>query len=152
VPGSAVAPQVGDIGAGNHFIEVDEVTEIYDEEAARAMGLFPEPGSCPNSLWIARFRSPGLHRLCRRVPSRRSRNIYQLPDRELVCAPFNSPEGQSYFAAMACAANYAFANRQVLLAHIRRSFEQVLAGRGERLDVFQVYDIAHTWPRSRRMI
>jgi tRNA-splicing ligase RtcB len=66
-----------------------------------------------------------------------------LPDRELVCAPFNSPEGQSYFGAMACAANYAFANRQVLLHHIRRSFDQVLAGKVADWDVFQVYDIAH---------
>ena len=67
----------------------------------------------------------------------------KLPDRELVCAPFSSPEGQSYFAAMACAANYAFANRQVLLAHIRRSFEQTLASKVSDWDVFQVYDIAH---------
>ena len=66
-----------------------------------------------------------------------------LPDRELVCAPLDSPEGRSYRAAMECAANYAFANRQVLAFHIRRSFEQVLAGKVSNHHIFQIYDIAH---------
>jgi tRNA-splicing ligase RtcB len=67
----------------------------------------------------------------------------QLPDRQLVCAPMDSPEGKAYFAAMACAANYAFANRQALVHHIRHSFEQALAGKVSDWDVFQVYDITH---------
>jgi len=67
----------------------------------------------------------------------------ELPDRELVCAPFDSPEGQQYFKAMAAAANYAFANRQVLAFHIRRSFEQTLAGHVRDFDLHQIYDIAH---------
>ncbi len=66
-----------------------------------------------------------------------------LPDRELVCAPLESPEGQAYLAAMKCAANYAFANRQVLAYHARRSFEEVLAGKVRDFDLRQVYDIAH---------
>jgi tRNA-splicing ligase RtcB len=66
-----------------------------------------------------------------------------LPDRELVCAPLSSPEGQDYLAAMKAAANYAFANRQVLVFHIRRSFEQVLAGKVSNHHLFQIYDIAH---------
>lgn len=66
-----------------------------------------------------------------------------LPDRELVCAPLSSPEGQDYLAAMKAAANYAFANRQVLAFHIRRSFEQVLAGKVSNHQIFQIYDIAH---------
>jgi tRNA-splicing ligase RtcB (3'-phosphate/5'-hydroxy nucleic acid ligase) len=66
-----------------------------------------------------------------------------LPDRELVCAPLDSPEGQRYLAAMKAAANFAFCNRQVLTHHIRRSFEQVLAGRRNDWDLQQVYDIAH---------
>ncbi|UCE53863.1 MAG: RtcB family protein, partial [Desulfobacterales bacterium] len=66
-----------------------------------------------------------------------------LPDRELVCAPLSSPEGQDYLAAMKAAANYAFANRQVLTYHIRRSFEAVLAGKVSNHNVYQIYDIAH---------
>jgi tRNA-splicing ligase RtcB len=136
-------PQVGTLGAGNHFVEVDEVTEIYDEEAARAMGLFQGQVAVQIHCGSRGFG----HQVCTDYVDEFQTAIkkydIKLPDRELVCAPFNSPEGQSYFAAMACAANYAFANRQVLLAHIRRSFEQVLAGKVNDWDVFQVYDIAH---------
>ena len=136
-------PQVGTLGAGNHFVEVDEVTEIYDEEAARAMGLFPGQVAVQIHCGSRGFG----HQVCTDYVDEFQAAIkkydIKLPDRELVCAPFNSPEGQSYFAAMACAANYAFANRQVLLAHIRRSFEQVLAGKVSDWDVFQVYDITH---------
>ena len=70
-----------------------------------------------------------------------------LPDRELVCAPLSSPEGREYLAAMTAAANYAFANRQVLTHAIRRSFEQALAGKVANHQVFQVYDIAHNMAR-----
>ena len=136
-------PQVGTLGAGNHFIEVDEVTEIYDEQAARAMGLFQ--GQIAAQIHCG---SRGFgHQVCTDYVDEFQVAIKKydihLPDRELVCAPFSSPEGQSYFAAMVCAANYAFANRQVLVHHIRRSFEQVLAGKVNDWDVFQVYDIAH---------
>ena len=136
-------PQVGTLGAGNHFIEVDEVTEIYDQVAAQAMGLFQ--GQVVVQIHCG---SRGFgHQVCTDYVDEFQAAIkkydIKLPDRELVCAPFSSPEGQSYFAAMACAANYAFANRQVLLAHIRRSFEQTLAGKVSDWDVFQIYDIAH---------
>jgi tRNA-splicing ligase RtcB len=67
----------------------------------------------------------------------------KLPDRELVCVPLNSTDGQEYLAAMRAAANYAFANRQVLVHHIRRSFEQVLAGKVGNYNLYQIYDIAH---------
>jgi tRNA-splicing ligase RtcB len=71
----------------------------------------------------------------------------RLPDRELVCAPLSSPEGRDYLAAMTAAANYAFANRQVLTHAIRHSFEQALAGKVDRHQVFQIYDIAHNMAR-----
>jgi tRNA-splicing ligase RtcB len=136
-------PQLGTLGAGNHFIEVDEVTEIYDEEAARAMGLFQGQVAVQIHCGSRGFG----HQICTDYVDEFQAAIkkydIRLPDRELVCAPFNSPEGQDYFAAMACAANYAFANRQVLVAHIRRSFEQALAGKVSDWDIFQVYDIAH---------
>ncbi len=136
-------PQVGTLGAGNHFIEVDQVTEIYDEQAARAMGLFQSQVAVQIHCGSRGFG----HQVCTdyvgEFQAAIRRYDIKLPDRELVCAPFDSPEGQSYFAAMACAANYAFANRQVLVAHIRRSFEQVLSGKVSDWDVFQVYDITH---------
>jgi len=136
-------PQVGTLGAGNHFIEVDKVTAVYDQDAARAMGLFEGQVTVQIHCGSRGFG----HQICTdyvdEFQSAIKKYDIKLPDRELVCAPFDSPEGQSYFAAMACAANYAFANRQVLLYHIRRSFEQVLAGKVSDWDVFQVYDIAH---------
>jgi tRNA-splicing ligase RtcB len=87
------------------------------------------------------------HQVCsdyvNRFQKTTSRYGYKLPDRELVCAPLSSPEGQDYLAAMKAAANYAFANRQVLAHHIRRSFEQALAGKVNNHHVYQIYDIAH---------
>jgi tRNA-splicing ligase RtcB len=136
-------PQVGTLGAGNHFIEVDQVTQIYDEQAARAMGLFQDQVAVQIHCGSRGFG----HQICTDYVDEFQAAIrkydIKLPDRELVCAPFDSPEGQSYLAAMACAANYAFANRQALVAHIRRSFEQALSGKVSDWDVFQVYDIAH---------
>ena len=87
------------------------------------------------------------HQICTDYVHRFQKVIHQygiqLPDRELVCAPLSSPEGQDYLAAMKAAANYAFANRQVLTYHIRRSFEAVLAGKVKNHHLYQVYDIAH---------
>ena len=135
--------QLGTLGAGNHFIEVDRVVAIYDADTARAFGLFPDQ-------IVAQIHcgSRGLgHQVCTDYVSQfqRAAREYKiaLPDRELVCAPFDSPEGQAYFQAMAAAANFAFANRQVLAHHIRRSFEQALAGVVRHCDLVQVYDIAH---------
>jgi tRNA-splicing ligase RtcB len=135
--------QVGTLGAGNHFIEVDVVDEICDEENAQQIGLFP--GQVVAQIHCG---SRGFgHQICTDYVHRFQPIVHQygivLPDRELVCAPLNSPEGQDYLAAMKAAANYAFANRQVLTYHIRRSFEDVLAGRVANHQLFQIYDIAH---------
>ena len=94
-------------------------------------------------LRLARVRPSGLLRLRRRAAAGRARYGIQLPDRELVCAPIDSPEGQRYLAAMACAANYAFANRQILAHHARAAFEEVLRGQVARWELHQVYDVAH---------
>ena len=135
--------QIGTLGAGNHFIEVDKVEEVFDEKAAGPMGLFPGQivvqihcgsrgfGHQVCSDYVKRFQ-PVVHRYG-----------IQLPDRELVCAPLNSPEGQDYLAAMKAAANYAFVNRQVLTHLIRESFEVALAGKVDNHYVYQIYDIAH---------
>jgi tRNA-splicing ligase RtcB len=135
--------QVGTLGAGNHFIEVDVVDLVEDEFAARRLGLFPA-----QVVVQIHCGSRGLgHQVCTDYVNLFQKAVRQygltLPDRELVCAPVASPEGRDYLAAMQAAANYAFANRQVLAFHIRRSFEQVLAGRVKNHHLFQVYDIAH---------
>jgi tRNA-splicing ligase RtcB len=135
--------QVGTLGAGNHFIELDVVDQILDETAAQRIGL-----SFGQVAVQIHCGSRGLgHQICGDYVKRFQKMIFKyglkLPDRELVCAPLNSPEGQDYLSAMKAAANYAFANRQVLASHIRRSFEQVLAGKVANHHVFQIYDIAH---------
>jgi tRNA-splicing ligase RtcB len=136
-------PQLGTLGAGNHFVEVDIVDDVYDEQAAFAMGL--EQGRLAVQIHCG---SRGFgHQICtdyvREFQPAVQRYKIQLPDRELVCAPLDSPEGKRYMSAMACAANYAFANRQIMAHHVRRSFEEVLAGHVKRWDLRQVYDIAH---------
>ena len=135
-------PQLGTLGAGNHFIEVDLVEKIYHPEAASVLGL-TEGGL---ALQIHCGSRGFGHQVCsdyvREFQGAVQRYAIRLPDRQLVCAPLNSPEGKRYLAAMACAANYAFANRQILSHHVRRSFTQIL---GERRGgwLAQVYDIAH---------
>ena len=139
--------QVGTLGAGNHFIEVDTVTEVFDATAADRMGLVPD-----GVVVQIHCGSRGLgHQICTDYVKRFQKTLHtyglHLPDRELVCAPLGSPEGRDYLAAMTAAANYAFANRQVLTHAIRRSFEQALAGKVANHQVFQVYDIAHNMAR-----
>jgi len=136
-------PQVGTLGAGNHFIEIDVIDKVYDEKAAGVMGL-----SLGGIALQIHCGSRGFgHQVCDDYVKRLQPAVHkygiQLPDRQLVCAPFESPEGQAYYGAMACAANYAFANRQVLLHYARQSFEQILAGKVADWDLYQVYDIAH---------
>jgi tRNA-splicing ligase RtcB len=135
--------QVGTLGAGNHFIEVDRVEHVVDEALARRIGL--SPGQVVVQIHCG---SRGLgHQVCTDYVNLFQKAVrkyhYVLPDRELVCAPLSSPEGRDYLAAMTSAANYAFANRQVLAFHIRRSFEQVLAGKVKNFGLYQIYDIAH---------
>ena len=137
------ADQLGTLGAGNHFLEIDQVVATYDEAAADAFGL--RPGQVVVQIHCG---SRGLgHQVCtdyvREFQGAIHRYKIVLPDRELVCAPLNSPEGEAYFAAMCAAANFAFANRQTLAALAREAFEMVLAPK--RLDptLRQVYDVAH---------
>ncbi len=135
--------QIGTLGAGNHFIEVDVVDDIFYEKAAKRMGLFP--GQIVVQIHCG---SRGFgHQVCTDYVKRFQPVVHkygiELPDRELVCAPLSSPEGQDYLAAMRAAANYAFVNRQVLTHLIRQSFESALAGRVRNFHVYQIYDIAH---------
>jgi tRNA-splicing ligase RtcB len=136
-------PQVGSLGGGNHFLEIDVIEEIYDPEVANAFGLRE------NQVVVQiHCGSRGFgHQVCSDYVKRLQRAVkkykIQLPDRQLVCAPVDSPEGQAYYGAMACAVNYAFVNRQVLAMGVREAFEQVLAGKVKDCDLFQVYDVAH---------
>ncbi len=135
--------QIGTLGAGNHFAEIDVVDQVFDSDAAAAMGLFE--GQVVVQIHCG---SRGLgHQVCtdyvdafQRVLKKYS---IELPDRQLVCAPVESPEGRDYIAAMTAAANFAWCNRQVLAHQIRRAFEETLAGKLRGWDLRQVYDIAH---------
>jgi tRNA-splicing ligase RtcB len=136
-------PQLGTLGAGNHFIEIDVVDQIHHPQAAQVMGLI-----AGNLVVMIHCGSRGFgHQICtdyvREFQAAVKRYSIQLPDRELVCAPLDSPEGQAYLGAMRCAANYAFANRQVLAHFARQAFEEALAGKVRNWHLHQVYDIAH---------
>jgi tRNA-splicing ligase RtcB len=135
--------QLGTLGSGNHFVEVAKVEKVYDQKVAEAFGLFE--GQL--AVWI-HSGSRGLgHQVCtdyvRGLQQAVTKYGIELPDRELVCAPFGSPEGQDYFAAMSCAANYGFANRQCLTHLVRRTFEQVLAGKVSDWELTMVYGLTH---------
>ncbi len=135
--------QLGTLGSGNHFLEVDRVAATYDEAAADAFGL--RPGQV---VVLIHCGSRGLgHQICTDYVRDFQRAVQRygivLPDRELVCAPLSSPEGQRYLAAMHCAANFAFANRQTLAAQVRESFAQVFGRSGLPMELRQVYDVAH---------
>jgi tRNA-splicing ligase RtcB len=133
--------QVGSLGAGNHFIEVDVVQNIFDETAASAMGL--REGCLTVQIHCG---SRGLgHQVCtdyvQQFQSAVKKYGIELPDRELVCAPMDTPEGQAYLGAMRAAANFAFANRQLLAHSTRRAFEQAFGPKASHLH--QVYDVCH---------
>jgi len=135
--------QLGTLGSGNHFLEVQEVSEIYDADAARALGL--ERGRVTVMIHCG---SRGLgHQVCtdhvRDVARKLAGWRITLPDRQLACAPLRSPEAQSYLGAMRAAANYAWANRQFIADEVRRAFASVLKRSAESLGLNLVYDVAH---------
>jgi tRNA-splicing ligase RtcB len=132
--------QLGTLGSGNHFVEVGVVDEIFDEAAATAFGLRPRQVTL-----LIHSGSRGLgHQVCtdyvKLMDRVMARYEITLPDRELACAPLDSPEGQRYFAAMSAAGNFAWSNRQLIAESGRKVFRRALGGAGAlRL----VYDVAH---------
>ena len=135
--------QLGTLGSGNHFVEVQYVDAVYDEREARAMGL--EHGRATIMIHTG---SRGLGaQVCqdsvRAMKDATHKYGIDLPDRQLACAPVSSPEGQQYYGAMAGAANYAWANRQCLVHLVRLTFEEVFGLGAARLGLHQVYDVAH---------
>ena len=137
------ADQLGTLGSGNHFLEIQKVSDIFDRETASAFGLFE--GQVTVMLHSG---SRGLgYQVCDDYLDRfgkiSAKYGIKLPDRQLACAPVNSPEGKRYFRAMCAAANYAFANRQVITHLVRESFGSAMDLPFEKLGLSTVYDIAH---------
>ncbi|MGY5853420.1 MAG: RtcB family protein [Candidatus Thorarchaeota archaeon] len=136
--------QVGTLGSGNHFLEIQIVDDIYDEAAAKAMGI-TRKGQVTVMIHSG---SRGLgHQVCSdsikiMTQAMRKYNIV-VPDRELCCAPITSPEGQGYLGAMSAAANYAWANRQAMMHWTREAFSKVMKQSPEDLEMNLVYDVAH---------
>jgi len=137
-------PQLGTLGSGNHFLEVEVVDELYDLDAAKAMGI----EDLGQVLLLIHTGSRGFgHQICTDYVGLLGEAVKRygisLPDRQLACAPINSPEGQDYLAAMACAANYAWANRQFILHWVRECFMKVFGKSLQELGMRQVYDVCH---------
>jgi tRNA-splicing ligase RtcB len=137
------ATQLGTLGSGNHFAELQYVAEIYDESIAAAYGLYPDQITV-----MIHSGSRGLgHQVCEdhlRVMIGAARKYgIELPDRQLCCAPITSPEGQAYLGAMAAAANFAFANRQVMSHWVRESVAAALEIAPARTGIDIVYDVCH---------
>lgn len=132
--------QVGTLGSGNHFLEVQKVEEIFDKKVAETFGLFKD-----QIVVMIHTGSRGLgHQVCTdylkiMIPAMQRYGI-KVPDREFACCPFNSSEGQKYFKAMAGAANYAWSNRYMIAHYIRNVWRKVL---GEEKKLELLYDVAH---------
>ncbi|MGV8057667.1 MAG: RtcB family protein [Smithellaceae bacterium] len=135
--------QLGTLGSGNHFLEIEVVQEIFDEAAARAFGL--RKGQV---VIMIHSGSRGLgYQICddylALMVKHAQETGIELPDRQLACAYLNSPRGRNYLAAMACGANYAWANRQILMHLTREVFEKTLKVAPRELGMRQVYDVCH---------
>ncbi len=138
--------QVGTLGSGNHYLEIQVVEErnIYDKAIAEALGV-GEPGQivimihCGSRGFGHQVATDYLQTFLRVMPKYGLRVI----DRELAAAPFNSPEAKDYYGAMACAANMAFANRQLIVHRVRQAFEKIFGRDAESLGMNIVYDVAH---------
>ncbi|MEA3368827.1 MAG: RtcB family protein [Candidatus Ratteibacteria bacterium] len=137
------ANQLGTLGSGNHFLEIQYVEEIFDKELASAFGL--QKGQI---TFMIHCGSRGLgHQVCddylHRMMGAVNKYDIKLPDRQLSCAPLMSPEGQDYLSAMACAANYAWANRQCIMHWTRGVFKKIFKRSGGGLGMELIYDVCH---------
>ncbi|MEM3536768.1 MAG: RtcB family protein [Candidatus Bathyarchaeia archaeon] len=136
--------QVGTLGSGNHFLEIQKVDKIYDVRTAKIFGIEQE-GQVTVMIHCG---SRGFgHQVCSDYLRVMERAVHKykimLPDRELACAPGNSNEAEDYYKAMACAVNYAFVNRQAIMHWVRQSFQQVFKQDPEKFGLKLVYDVAH---------
>ena len=135
--------QAGTLGSGNHFLEVQVIDQLYDRDLCDEFGL-----DLGQVTVMIHSGSRGFgYQICEdyvrsMMPCLQKYNIH-VPDRQLVCAPVNSPEAKQYLAAMRCAANYAWNNRQCLMHLARKSFERVFGMPWEKMGMFLIYDVAH---------
>lgn len=134
------ADQLGTLGAGNHFLEIQEIERIFNKDLADKFGM-----RLGQVAVMIHTGSRGLgHQICTDFVSLMNRAMIKynikLPDRELACAPFQSEEGQKYFKAMAAAANYAWANRQMITYNVRGAWQYAL---GKKIELPILYDVAH---------
>jgi len=137
-------PQLGTLGAGNHFLEIQKVSDIFDEETAKKWGVT----SKDQVLIMLHCGSRGFgHQVASDYLKIQEQAVKKykiwVPDRQLVCAPSKSKEGQDYFAAMKCAVNYSFTNRLVMTQWIRETFEKVFKKDWESMDMHTIYGICH---------
>jgi tRNA-splicing ligase RtcB len=137
------AEQCGTLGSGNHFLEVQVVDCIFDEDAAAVMGLAKDMVCV-----MIHSGSRGLgYQVCddALVMLRKAPEKYgiELPDRQLACAPVNSPEGQKYIAAMRAAANFAWCNRQLLMTQAREVFAEIFGRSWQEMQMNLIYDVCH---------
>ncbi len=136
--------QLGTLGSGNHYLEVQQAAKIFDKKTAEKLGIFSEDQICV----MVHCGSRGFgHQIgtdyLKTFSEIMPKYDITVPDRELACAPFLSKEGQDYYHAMACAANAAFANRQVILHRIRECFKNIFQKTPEEMEMHLVYDVAH---------
>ncbi len=136
--------QIGTLGSGNHFLEIQKVDKIIDSETAKTFGIEHEG----QVTLMIHCGSRGFgHQICSDYLRVMERSVQKykivLPDRELACAPGKSEEAQDYYQAMACAVNYAFVNRQTILHWVRQSFQQVFNQDPQKFGLKLVYDVAH---------
>jgi len=136
--------QVGTLGAGNHFLEIQKVDRVYDEPAAKALGIDEVGAVCvmihTGSRGFGHQIATDYIEVCERVVKREK---IELPDLQLACAPIGSKEGQDYWRAMCCGANFAWNNRQLITFAVRSAFGKVLDQSPESLGVKIVYDVCH---------
>lgn len=142
--------QLGSLGSGNHFLEVDVVEDVFDEHTAKVFGLkegqITVTVHCGSRGCGHQIATDYLQAMEHYVKE----NSVDLPDRQLACAPLNSRIGEEYFAAMSCGANYAWANRQMITHWIRESFENIMSDSAENMGIDVVYDVAHNIAKMER--
>ena len=136
-------PQLGTLGSGNHFLELQVVERVFDEKAARVMGLFEGQVVIMIHCGSRGFGHQIADDYIRRMKPRMAAYGIQVPDPQLSCAPIDSPEARDYLGAMKAAANFAWANRQMITHWVRESFREVLGQSPEDLGMRLVYDVAH---------
>jgi tRNA-splicing ligase RtcB len=135
--------QLGTLGSGNHFCEVQVVEEVYDPEAARALGLDRDVITVTIHTGSRGLGYQTCEDYLRSMLEAARRYGIEIPDKQLCCAPLGSPEGQSYLEAMSAAANFAFCNRQVIAHYVREVFEVTFGASAREIGLSVVYDVCH---------